>query len=220
MVIISNISKTYYSGHIKTRALGDVSLTIKDDEFVIITGRNGSGKSTLLRQIGLLDNPDSGKIIFENKIVTGISEKKRANFRLREIGYVFQDYALVNDLTAIENIMLPAMMLQTTSEARKRAEKLIERVGVAHRKNNLPNQLSGGEQQKVAIARALINNPELIIADEPTANLDSIAAAEVIDIFTDLNRHGHTIVMVTHEKEEEAAASRIIRLADGKILES
>ena len=218
MVVVKSVSKTYSQGLVETRALDNLSLTIKDDEFLIIVGRNGSGKSTLLRQIGLLDHPDQGEITFEDTKVTGISENERSEFRLRKMGYVFQEYALVSDLTALENVMLPAMMLDTARNARIKAEKLIEMVGVSHRKNNLPSQLSGGEQQKVAIARALVNNPELIIADEPTANLDSTSAGEIINIFKHLNQDGHTIVMVTHEEEEEKIASRIVRLSDGRIV--
>jgi putative ABC transport system ATP-binding protein len=217
LVSIKNISKTYKSGSVFTPALLDISLDIRDDDFLVIVGRNGSGKSTLLRQIGLLDKPDHGKILFGEKDLVQVSEKERSDFRLRQIGYVFQDYALMSDLTALENVMLPALMLSTIADARERARKLIEKVGLSKRANNLPSQLSGGEQQKVAIARSLINDPELIIADEPTANLDSVAAEDVIKIFKELNESGHTIVMVTHEKEEESAGSRKIELADGRI---
>jgi putative ABC transport system ATP-binding protein len=219
LISIQKISKTYRSGEVKVSALKNVSLKIYKKDFLIITGRNGSGKSTLLRQIGLLDKPDSGSIILNKESLVNLSEAKRAETRLKKLGYIFQDYALMSDLTVIENIMLPAMMLVTISEARQKAEKLAEKVGLGHRKNNLPSQLSGGEQQKVAIARALINDPEILIADEPTANLDSAAAKDVINIFKDLNeKEQHTIVMVTHEEEEEKYGSRIVTLLDGQIV--
>jgi putative ABC transport system ATP-binding protein len=218
LIKIKNVEKTYSTGEVAVRALLGVSFEIFLGDFLIIVGRNGSGKSTLLRQIGLLDTPDAGEIIINNQNVVKISDKERSEIRLKKIGYVFQDYALMSDLTAIENVMLPAMMLERTADARKMATRLIEKVGLKDRSNNLPNQLSGGEQQKVAIARALVNNPEIIIADEPTANLDLKAAREVIEIFKNLNREGHTIVMVTHEEDEERSASRIIELIDGQIL--
>jgi len=218
IIKIKNIEKTYLSGEILVRALSGVTMSVNRGDFLIIIGRNGSGKSTLLRQIGLLDTPDSGEIIIDNQDVVSINEKKRSAIRLKKLGYVFQEYALMSDLTAIENVMLPALMLESSAVARKKATLLIEKVGLKNRANNLPNQLSVGEQQKVAIARALINNPGIIVADEPTANLDSKAAAEVIEIFKALNREGHTIVMVTHEENEERSASKIIKLADGRIV--
>jgi len=219
LIVIKNISKNYKLGEVKVLALKNVSLNIFKEDFLIITGRNGSGKSTLLRQIGLLDNPDRGEIILNDKNVVKLPESKRAELRLKKLGYIFQDYALMSDLTVLENIMLPAMMLETTKNAKIRANQLVEKVGLKHRKNNLPNQLSGGEQQKVAIARALINNPEILIADEPTANLDTVAAKDIINIFKKLNTiDKHTIVMVTHEKNEESCGSRIVRLMDGKII--
>jgi putative ABC transport system ATP-binding protein len=218
IIKIKNVKKTYSTGEVAVRALLGISLEIYRGDFLIIIGRNGSGKSTLLRQIGLLDIPDAGEIIINDQNVVRISEKERSEIRLKKLGYVFQDYALMSDLTAIENVMLPALMLEQTVNARKKAADLIEKVGLKNRIDNLPSQLSGGEQQKVAIARALVNNPEIIIADEPTANLDSKAAKEVIEIFKKLNREGHTIVMVTHEEDEERSASRIIELADGQIL--
>lgn len=218
IIVIKNISKTYKQGEIKTPALKDINFEVKKGDFLIITGRNGSGKSTLLRQIGLLDSPDKGKIFIENIEITKLSEKKRLNIRLKNLGYIFQDYALLYDLTALENVTLPAMMLEKSSECKKRALKLLKKIGLINRINNLPNQLSGGEQQKVAIARALINNPKVIIADEPTANLDSKAAKDVVEIFKSFNQEGKTIVMVTHEEEETAYGNRIIKLADGKII--
>lgn len=219
LIEIKDIYKTYKSGEIRVPALIGLSLVIQKGEFLVIVGRNGSGKSTLLRQVGLLDVPDKGAIFLNGQEVVKLREKERNAIRLKKLGYIFQDYALVEDLTATENVMLPALMLERTIDARKKAQRLIEKVGLKERRNNLPSQLSGGEQQKVAIARALINNPEILIADEPTANLDTAAAKSVLEVFKDLNqKDGHTIVMVTHEKEEERYGSRIVTLQDGKIL--
>lgn len=218
IVVVDNIFKTYSLGETKVQALNGVSLTIDESDFFIITGRNGSGKSTLLHQLGLLDLPDSGCIYLHGQEVTTISEKERTKLRLNYLGYVFQEYALIAELTALENVMLPAMMLESPRTCRQRAVELLAKVGLERQIHHLPTQLSGGEQQKVAIARALINDPAVLFADEPTANLDSIAAIEVLDIFQELNRdHRHTIVMITHEQEETVYASHIIKLSDGRL---
>ncbi len=219
VITVKNISKTYHLGEIRVRALRDVSLEIRQGDFLVVTGRNGSGKSTLLYQLGLLDRPEKGEIDFDGTEVIKLSDKHRRELRLKKIGYIFQNYALIAELTALENIMLPAMMLISPMEAKKRAVDLMEKVGLSHRLNHLTKRLSGGEQQKVAIARALVNDPQLIIADEPTANLDSIAAKDVMTIFQTLNqKDGHTIVMVTHEQEETVYANRTITLHDGAII--
>jgi len=219
LIEIEKVFKTYKSGEIRVPALLGISFSVTAGEFLIIVGRNGSGKSTLLRQIGLLDTPDKGEIIIDSQSATRLSERERTDIRLKKLGYIFQDYALMEDLTATENVMLPALMLENTFDAKKRADKLIERVGLAKRAKNLPSQLSGGEQQKVSIARALVNNPEILIADEPTANLDTAAAKEILEIFKGLNEEdGHTVIMVTHEKEEESYGSRILTLQDGRLL--
>lgn len=218
-IVTENISKIYHSGDIETHALDNVSLKIESGEFVMITGRNGSGKSTLLHQLGLLDFPDSGKIFISDQEVTHLSEKKRMDIRLRQLGYIFQEFALVSELSALENAMLPAMMVENSKNARKKALNLLERVGLKDRLKNLPPELSGGEQQKVAIARALANNPKIIFADEPTANLDTAASKDVLEIFKELNQKRNiTIVMVTHEPEEFKYASRQIKLCDGRII--
>ncbi len=218
VIRVEEIIKTYVMGEVKVRALNGVTLTIDEGDFFIITGRNGSGKSTLLHQLGLLDRPDRGMITLQNKNVLKISEKQRSALRLRELGYIFQEYALVAELTALENVMLPAMMLEPSRVCRPRAKDSLEKVGLKDKVNNLPRQLSGGEQQKVAIARALINNPSVLFADEPTANLDSIAAKEILGVFKALNEHdNHTIVMITHEQDETHYANRLINLADGRI---
>jgi len=219
LIKVKNIFRTYKLGEIKVPALNDISLEINQGDFLIITGRNGSGKSTLLRQLALVDRPNSGEIYFEEKEVTKMHSNDRRNLRLTRLGYIFQEYALIAELSALENVMLPAMMLEPIKKCRPRAELLLKKMGLQNKMNNLPSQLSGGEQQKVAIARSLINDPEVLFADEPTANLDTFAAKDVLQIFKKLNQdEKHTIVMVTHEKEEEVFANRLIKLEDGKIV--
>ncbi len=218
VIQVRNLEKTYTLGEVKVKALRGVSLSIAYGDFLVVTGRNGSGKSTLLHQLGLLDHPDAGEILFAGQEVTHMPEKRRTELRLRNIGYIFQEFALIPELTALENVMLPAMMIGAGGSARKRAEELLAQVDLESNLDHLPSQLSGGEQQKVAIARALINDPMIIFADEPTANLDSIAAADVIRVFQALNREeDHTIVMVTHEAEETASGNRVMTIADGLI---
>lgn len=186
----------------------------------MITGRNGSGKSTLMHIMALLDNPTSGEIIINGKELSHSKEKTKSELRLRELGYIFQEYALIAELSALENVMLPAMMLMRRKAARQKAETLLKKVNLEKKQKRLPTQLSGGEQQRVAVARSLINNPSIIFADEPTANLDSIASIDVLEIFKKLNKDdGITIVMVTHEPEELAYASRVINIKDGKLNE-
>lgn len=219
IVSAHKISKIYHSGGIEIKALDDVSFQVETGEFLMITGRNGSGKSTLLHQLALLDLPDRGEITIEGKRTVHLLEKKRMDFRLSRLGYIFQEYALIGELTAIENVMLPAMMLESSKTAKKKAKELLDKVGLKDKYSRLPAQLSGGEQQKVAIARALINEPRIIFADEPTANLDTIASDEVLNIFKLLNeKEGITILMVTHEPEELSYASRKIRLSDGRLV--
>ena len=224
-VQIRDLEKTYGKrGQTQTRALKKVSFDIHKGDFLMITGRNGSGKSTFLHQVALLDNPTGGSIVMDLNgpiEVTSLPENKRLELRLREIGYVFQEYALIKELTALENVMLPSMMLRSAKESRLRAEKLLKKVDLDHKKDHLPAELSGGEQQRVAIARALVNDPHIIFADEPTANLDSIASKHVLEIFKAINSHDKiTIVMVTHEPEELIYASRHIIFSDGKLASS
>jgi putative ABC transport system ATP-binding protein len=219
IIKVINIFKTYHLGEVKVPALNGVSLEINKGDFLIITGRNGSGKSTLLRQLALVDRPDSGEIYLNGREITKMSSGKHQEIRLTQLGYIFQEYALIAELSALENVMIPAMMLESSSSCRERAKNLLDKVGLKEKINNLPSQLSGGEQQKVAIARSLVNDPEVLFADEPTANLDTYAAKEVLEIFRHLNEHDkHTIIMVTHENEEEVYANRLIKLADGKII--
>lgn len=219
IISIQDVTKTYIMGDVKVRALRGVSLDIKKGDFLCITGRNGSGKSTLLHQLGLLDFPTSGKIYLNDKEVTGMSERKRSNLRLNYLGYIFQEYALVPELTALENVMLPAMMKNNLFFSKNKAIELLNKVGLKEQINHLPKQCSGGEQQKIAIARALVNNPDILFADEPTASLDSVVSKDILDIFKKLNEEdGRTIIMITHEEEETKYASRIIKLSDGKIV--
>ncbi len=213
------ISRVYSSGGVSVKAIDNISFEVMHGDFIMITGRNGSGKSTLLHQLALLDLPDVGEIFIEGEKTTHLSEKKRMDFRLNRLGYIFQEYALIAELTALENVMLPAMMLESSKVAKKRAKVMLTKIGLHNKFNRLPSQLSGGEQQKVAIARALINHPKIIFADEPTANLDTTASVDVLEIFKSLNdKEGITIVMITHEPEELVYANRIIQLSDGKII--
>jgi putative ABC transport system ATP-binding protein len=219
VIVVDDLEKTYHLGEVEIRALKGISLNIKKGDFLVVTGRNGSGKSTLLHQLGLLDKPSGGKVELNGRDVTAMHEKERNRLRLRELGYIFQEFALIPELTAVENVMLPAMMMEKTSRCRERARELLAAVELKEQTDHLPSQLSGGEQQKVAIARALMNDPAVICADEPTANLDLVSAHEVLDIFYMLNTvANHTIVMVTHELEETVYGNRLITLSDGKII--
>jgi len=219
VILVDDIHKTYHLGEVSVKALRGLSLIVKKGDFLIITGRNGSGKSTLMHQLGLLDSPDDGRIFLSGKEVTGMREKERSELRLRDLGYIFQEFALIAELTALENVMLPTMMIERTEVCREKASEMLSLVGLDEQATHLPNQLSGGEQQKVAIARSLMNEPDVLFADEPTANLDLVSAQEVLLIFERLNKEeGHTIVMVTHEHEETIYGNRIITLSDGKII--
>lgn len=219
LISVQNITRVYDLGEVKVNALNGISLEIHQGDFLVITGRNGSGKSTLLHQLGLLDKPTSGRILLRDKDVTTMSEKERGTLRLRHLGYIFQEYALIAELTALENVMLAARMIESPKLTKPRAINLLKKVGLEKKVNHLPRQLSGGEQQKVAIARALVNNPAVLFADEPTANLDTTAAHDVLNIFKHLNEHEkHTVVMITHEEEELKYANRLITLSDGKLV--
>ncbi len=220
VIVVDSIDRTYQLGEVEVRALKGVSLTVRRGDFMVVTGRNGSGKSTLLHQLGLLDRPTAGKILLNGRDVTVMHERDRNHLRLTDLGYIFQEFALIAELTAIENVMLPSMMLEKTGACRERARRLLAAVELRGQADHLPSQLSGGEQQKVAIARALMNDPAVIFADEPTANLDLVSAREVLDIFHMLNKVAdHTIVMVTHESDETVYGNRLMTLSDGKIID-
>ncbi len=218
MIEARNIVKKFESGDSVLYALDDISFKVETGEFLAITGRSGSGKSTLMYQLGLLDHPTSGDVYIEGKKVTDIEDKLRTKIRLNSLGYVFQDYALIPELTAVENVIIPLLMQGlTTREARKKAEISLDRIGLADRLDHLPSQLSGGQQQRVSIARAIAHEPKIIFADEPTANLDSDSSRKVLENFVALNKEGQTILMVTHESEYAAMADRVITLSDGKV---
>ncbi len=215
-----NIVRTFKEGSGEARVLKGVSVEVKKGEFVAIMGRSGAGKSTLLYQLSLLDVPTSGEVVIDGIHTTKLSQDEMTKIRLRKLGYVFQDYSLVPELTAVENVMVPLLM-QGVSEAAafSKAEKALTQVLLGERLSNTPSKLSGGEQQRVSIARAIVHEPAILFADEPTANLDSQASELVISTFEQLNKErGLTVVMVTHEEDFGKRADRIIRLADGVIL--
>jgi len=218
---VNNLEKIYSMGSVNVRALDGISLSIADGEMVCVMGKSGSGKSTLLRQLGLLDKPTSGEIYIDNKMVTHMSERIRADLRLRFLGYVFQEYALLGELTAHENVYLPGLMLGKRGvNFKKRAAELLTIVGLKERINHLPKELSGGEQQRVAIARALINNPKIVFADEPCANLDTISSKTVMEILVKLNNEIKiTIVFVSHDPDDKKYARKVVVLRDGKIVD-
>jgi|SRR3989344_528658 len=219
MLISKNLTKIYNDGFEELRALDGASIEIKQGDFVAITGKSGSGKSTLLYQMSLLDKPTSGSVIFEGVNMTESSDNKRTGVRLKDMGYIFQDYALIPTLTAKENIMVPLLMQgYSKKDAANRALKSLDQVGLAKLDHHLPNQLSGGQQQRVSIARAISHSPKILFADEPTANLDHETSLTVLKLFLELNKKGQTIIMVTHEEEYAKMANRIINLFDGKIV--
>jgi putative ABC transport system ATP-binding protein len=219
MLKVTKLVKSFKNGQNITQVLKGVDFSAKKGEFVAIMGRSGAGKSTFMYQMSLLDEPNSGKIYIDGEEVHNLSEKEKMNFRLAKFGYVFQDYALLPELTALENVELPLLMENiTTKEANDLATKALVMVGLGERLNNLPSQLSGGEQQRVSIARAIAHNPDILFADEPTANLDSESSKTVMNIFKELHKQGQTIIMVTHEEEYGRLADRIVRLDDGRII--
>ncbi len=218
MIEVKKIVKTYKSGAIETHVLRGIDFQAGDGEFVAIMGRSGAGKSTLMYQMSLLDEPTSGEVLIAGKSTREMSEKTKVKFRLNTFGYVFQDYALMLELTALENVSLPLLMQgYSRRDADRKATESLTRVGLGERLENLPSKLSGGEQQRVSIARAIAHNPKILFADEPTANLDNESSRTVMKIFEELNRAGQTIIMVTHEEEYSRHANRIIYLNDGRI---
>jgi putative ABC transport system ATP-binding protein len=219
MIKVENLKKTY-PGKVLTPALKGVTFEVAKGEFLALTGRSGAGKSTLLHQLGLLDSPTEGTLYLNDVDVTKLTEAERGEFRLRNLGYVFQEYALIIELTALENVYLPDMAAGTAPEHyKKHAAELLGLVGLGNRIDHYPNELSGGEQQRVAIARALINNPKILFADEPTANLDSASAETVLELFAKLKKEmGQTIILVTHEPDDvKKYVDRTIWLSDGLI---
>ncbi|HEX7475122.1 MAG TPA: ABC transporter ATP-binding protein, partial [Dehalococcoidales bacterium] len=204
MIKVENLQKIYGKGSTATHALNGVSLQIDSGEFVAIMGRSGSGKSTLLHLLGLLDTPTQGEIFIDNQDVLKLSSEEQAHFRLGKLGYVFQEFSLISEMTIQENVYLPAVCLARENHYRQRAKDMLENVGLGERLTHYPNEVSGGEQQRAAIARALINQPKILFADEPTASLDATSAKIVLELFRKLNKEsGQTIVMVTHEPEDQ-----------------
>ena len=220
MIKVQKLTKIYDMGKVKVKALDGVSFNVVNGDMLAIMGKSGSGKSTLLRQMGLLDLPTKGKIFLGRYEVTGLAESTRAGLRLKYLGYVFQEYALLGELTAHQNVYLPGMMLNNKgSDYKKRATELLKLVGLGKRVHHYPKELSGGEQQRVAIARALINSPKVLLADEPCANLDTISSGMVMETLAKLNQDMKvTIIFVSHDPSDKQYARHIVTLADGKII--
>lgn len=218
IITVKNLIKTYSNGEVETRVLKGVDLEIKEGEFVAIMGKSGAGKSTLMYQMSLLDYPTDGSILIDGLDILNLTEIERTDFRLKKLGYVFQDYALVPELTALENVTIPLLMEGVDpEEADRRGLDALHNLGLREKEGNRPNQLSGGEQQRVSIARAIVQNPKILFADEPTANLDSVSSKAVLEALVKLHKEGQTIIMVTHEDEYTTECDRIIYLIDGKI---
>ncbi len=219
MIKTVNLTKVFRTEEVETTALNNVSFEIEEGEFVAIMGPSGCGKSTLLNILGLLDNPTNGEYVFLQNEVSGFSEKQRANLRKKNIGFVFQNFNLIDELSVYENIELPLIYLgYSSSERKKRVEEVLTQMQIMHRKNHFPLQLSGGQQQRVAVCRAVVARPHIILADEPTGNLDSTHGDEVMNLLEELNKNGTTIIMVTHSQRDASYAQRIIRLFDGQIV--
>ena len=219
MIQVTNLSKVFRTEEIETTALNNVSFTINKGEFVAIMGPSGCGKSTLLNILGLLDNPSGGSYNLLGTEVANLRERERTNYRKGNIGFVFQSFNLIDELNVYENVELPLKYLNiSASERKRRVTEILKRMNISHRAQHYPQQLSGGQQQRVAIARAVVANPQLILADEPTGNLDSRNGKEVMDLLCQLNAEGTTVVMVTHSQRDASAAQRIISLFDGEIV--
>jgi putative ABC transport system ATP-binding protein len=218
MIVTKNLEREFTTGDVVTKVLKGIDFTAEDGEFVAIMGRSGAGKSTLMYQMSLLDYPTGGTITIDGVDTHTMHEAERVKFRLHNFGYVFQDYALLPELTALENVALPLLMQgKKRAKAYKEATTALERMALGHRLGNLPSQLSGGEQQRVSIARSVAHNPNVLFADEPTANLDNESSESVMEIFKQLNKDGQTIIMVTHEEVYARRAGRLIVIDDGRI---
>jgi len=219
MIKTVDLTKVFRTEEVETTALNQVSFEIKEGEFVAIMGPSGCGKSTLLNIMGLLDNPSGGTYYFLDQEVSNYSEKQRANLRKRNIGFVFQNFNLIDELSVFENVELPLIYLgYSAAERKQRVEEVLEQMQIMHRRNHFPLQLSGGQQQRVAVSRAVVAKPHIILADEPTGNLDSTHGDEVMNLLETLNKNGTTIIMVTHSQRDASYSQRIIRLFDGQIV--
>jgi putative ABC transport system ATP-binding protein len=219
MIKLTNLSRVFRTQDVETTALSNINLTVNEGDFLAIMGPSGCGKSTLLSILGMLDSPTSGNFDFAGTDIAGYSEKQLAELRKESIGFVFQSFNLIDELTVYENVELPLQYQKISkSERKQRVETILKRVGIDHRGEHLPQQLSGGQQQRVAVARALVINPKLILADEPTGNLDSKNGDEVMAMLRELNREGTTVIMVTHSEKEGNYADRLVRLLDGQVM--
>jgi putative ABC transport system ATP-binding protein len=219
MIKLANINKVFTTLDVETTALNNINLVIEPGEFISVMGPSGCGKSTLLNLLGMLDSPASGSYLFNDEQIADYSEKKLALLRKQYIGFIFQSFNLIDELSVYNNVELPLLYQRISAKERKqRVNEVLERVNLGHRAEHLPLQLSGGQQQRVAVARALVINPQLILADEPTGNLDSQNGEEVMELLTELNGQGTTIIMVTHSPEHAKYADRIVRLFDGAII--
>ncbi len=219
MIKMHDLTKAYRTSDVETTALSHINIEVEAGEFIAIMGPSGCGKSTLLNVLGMLDSPDGGNYLFGGEDVAGYSESQLAEIRKNNIGFIFQSFNLVDELTVAENVMLPLLYQKVAARERdERVQAVLERVGIAHRADHRPQQLSGGQQQRVAVARAVVTNPKLILADEPTGNLDSTNGEEVLDLLNQLNGDGTTIIMVTHDQSHADHASRVVNMLDGRVL--
>ena len=219
MIDAKGITKVYVNGEVENHVLHGIDLHVPKGQFTSLIGKSGAGKSTLLYQLSLLDVPTAGTVSLDGQATSHLSDKEKTAFRLDKLGYIFQDYALLPELTAQENVMVPLMMMgREKGEVLKRSKDALEKVGLGHRLNNPPTKLSGGEQQRVSVARAVANTPAILFADEPTANLDTETSKLVMKLLLDLHEKGQTIVMVTHEREYSAMTERVVQLEDGRII--
>ena len=220
IIKLEGITKVYRTTEVETTALENVNLTVRKGEFLSITGPSGCGKSTLLNLMGLLDLPDQGKILINETETTQMKDGEMAEFRNKMLGFVFQSFHLINSLNVLDNVELPLLYRNSTAKSRREAaEKVLEKVGLSHRMRHLPTQLSGGQCQRVALARAIVGNPQIILADEPTGNLDSKMGSEIMELLFQLNEDGTTIVMVTHDEHIAESTQRIVRFFDGRRVE-
>ncbi|MGC9337424.1 MAG: ABC transporter ATP-binding protein [Candidatus Cloacimonadia bacterium] len=219
LIKTENLNKIYNSGKLKVHALRGIDIEIEKNDYIAISGPSGSGKSTLLHILGCLDTPSVGRYILDGMEVSGLTSNKLAEIRNRKIGFVFQAFNLLPNMSILENVELPLIYAgMSKKERRKRAEKVLDEVGLSKRLKHRPSELSGGERQRTAIARALVNNPSIILADEPTGNLDSVSGGSVLNVFNQLHDQGHTIIVVTHDQNVARIAKRIIQIQDGKII--
>ena len=219
MIKMHDLTKVYRTTDVETTALSHINFEVEAGEFIAVMGPSGCGKSTLLNVLGMLDSPDSGSYTFAGENVAAYSENRLAQIRKHNIGFIFQSFNLVDELSVAENVTLPLLYQRVPAKERdERVQTVLERVGIAHRRDHRPQQLSGGQQQRVAVARAVVTNPKLILADEPTGNLDTVNGEEVLELLNQLNGDGTTVIMVTHDQSHSDHASRVVNMLDGRVL--